>query len=82
MALWAGILSGTVSLWLAPIALSLVLAVPLSALSGVKTVNRIRHWMATREEFTEPQITRAARAARADLKALLDGSTARGTPAE
>ncbi|WP_264210053.1 glucans biosynthesis glucosyltransferase MdoH [Leisingera thetidis] len=82
IALWAGILSGTVSLWLAPIALSLVLAVPLSALSGVKTVNRIRNWMATREEFTEPQITRAARVARADLKALLDGSTARGTPAE
>jgi len=82
VALWAGILAGTVSLWLAPIALSLVLAVPLSALSGVKTVNRIRNWMATREEFTEPQITRAARVARADLKALLDGRTARGTPAE
>lgn len=71
LALWAGILSGNVSLWLVPIALSLVLAVPLSALSGVRTVHHIRNWMATREEFTEPQITRAARAARAELKALL-----------
>lgn len=82
VALWAGILSGTVSWWLAPIALSLLLAVPLSALSGVRTANSIRHWMATREDFREPQITRAARAARADLKAMLDGGPRHQTPAE
>ncbi|MFW8593361.1 glucans biosynthesis glucosyltransferase MdoH [Cribrihabitans neustonicus] len=76
-ALWAGILAGAVSLWLAPIALSLVLAVPLSALSGVKAKNRIHALMGTREVFAEPQITRAARAARAELKAFLDGSGTR-----
>ncbi|MFW8634179.1 glucans biosynthesis glucosyltransferase MdoH [Cribrihabitans pelagius] len=76
-ALWAGILAGAVSLWLAPIALSLVLAVPLSALSGVKAKNRIHALMGTREVFAEPQITRAARAARAEMKAFLDGASAR-----
>ncbi|MEY8801725.1 glucans biosynthesis glucosyltransferase MdoH [Leisingera sp. XS_AS12] len=81
-ALWAGILSGAVSWWLAPIALSLALAVPLSALSGLRPANRVRHWMATREEFREPRITCAARAARAELKAMLEGGPRHHTPAE
>ncbi len=77
LALSIGMLMGLVSPWLAPIALSLSMAIPLSALSGV----RVMRWMATREEIREPAITRAARHYRAELKALIDGHTS-ATPAE
>ena len=82
MALWAGILTGMVSLWLLPIALSLVLAVPLSALSGVPLLRHLNAWMGTREVFTEPQITRSARDCRAGLKDILDGGSPSRSAAE
>ena len=73
LALAIGIGAGLVSWWLAPIAFSLVMAVPLSALSGLSLAGAARRWMGTREEFREPQITRAARHYRAQFKAMLDG---------
>lgn len=81
LALSVGVLTGYVSLWLAPIALSLTLAVPLSALSGVTFGRGARRWMGTREDFAAPPITRAAQHYRAELKAALDGSAA-VSPAE
>ena len=76
-----GILVGMVSLWLSPIAFSLLCAVPLSAMSGIAMPARIRGWMGTREVFREPLITQAARHHRNELKSLLDG-TSSSTPAE
>lgn len=73
-ALWAGIAGGVVSLWLAPIALSLSLAVPLSALSGLPLRRRAAAWMATREVLAEPAVFRAARSARNSLGAYLTAS--------
>ncbi|GGH32809.1 membrane glycosyltransferase [Cribrihabitans marinus] len=80
LALSVGILAGLVSPWLLPIAFSLALAVPLSALSGV-SAQGARRLLQTREEVREPAITRAARSYRRELKAVLDGD-ARVTPAE
>lgn len=77
----AGIIAGIVSPWLLPIAISLVLAVPLSALSGVSLLGWARSWMGTREEFSEPSIAQAARHYRSELKSMLDGTSAT-TPAE
>ncbi|MCF6234580.1 MAG: glucans biosynthesis glucosyltransferase MdoH, partial [Rhodobacteraceae bacterium] len=82
LALWAGILAGVISPWLVPIAVSLVLAVPLSALSGLSLTSRKTRWMGTREVFAEPPINQAARHYRKELKSLLDGSTDAVTPAE
>ncbi|NRB17172.1 MAG: glucans biosynthesis glucosyltransferase MdoH [Rhodobacteraceae bacterium] len=82
LALWVGIVTGLVSLWLLPIALSLVLAVPLSALSGLPVLRRINAWMGTREVFCEPQITRNARSCRARLKHILDGGSPSPSAAE
>ena len=78
LALWAGIAGGVVSLWLIPIALSLSLAVPLSAVSGLPLRRRAAAWMATREVIAEPAVARAAHSARHALQAYL---AARG-PAE
>ncbi|WP_299887562.1 glucans biosynthesis glucosyltransferase MdoH [uncultured Ruegeria sp.] len=80
VALSAGILAGLVSFWLAPIAISLALAIPLSALSGV-SVGAARHMVGMREDFNEPAITRSARRHRTELKRLLDGKGVM-TPAE
>ncbi|WP_425045664.1 glucans biosynthesis glucosyltransferase MdoH [Primorskyibacter sp. S87] len=77
-ALMAGILSGLVSAWLLPIAVSLALAIPLSALSGHTPARR---WMATRNEMREPPITRAARHYRDELRNWLEGQHT-ATPAE
>ncbi|MEP2718164.1 glucans biosynthesis glucosyltransferase MdoH [Pseudophaeobacter sp.] len=74
MALWGGIFAGLVSLWLLPIALSLLLAVPLSALSGRRAGTSARGWMATPVVYAEPKITRTAGAYRAQLKRYLDAS--------
>ena len=82
LALWAGILAGLISPWLIPIAFSLALAVPLSALSGLTIPARKTRWMGTREMFFEPPITQAARHYRKELKALLDGASDIATPAE
>ncbi|MFT7594721.1 MAG: membrane glycosyltransferase [Paracoccaceae bacterium] len=81
VALWAGILAGVVSPWLIPIAFSLVLAIPLSALSGVSVPALLARWMGTREVYREPAITLAARHYRTELKLLLEGGGG-VTPAE
>lgn len=78
VALLSGIAMGLVTLWLLPIAISLALAIPLSAFSGW---NMGAHHMGTAETYREPQIIRAARHYRAQIKAHLDGKAAR-TPAE
>ncbi|WP_122075462.1 glucans biosynthesis glucosyltransferase MdoH [Pseudophaeobacter sp. EL27] len=75
LALWGGIVGGLVSLWLVPIALSLVLAVPLSALSGRRAGNSKTGWMATPVVTSEPAITQAAGRYRAQLKRYLDGAS-------
>ncbi len=58
----AGMMQGLVTLWLLPIAVSLVLAIPLSALSGINLSNR--RWssrqMGTPEHLNAPQIIRTA----------------------
>ncbi|WP_170472987.1 glucans biosynthesis glucosyltransferase MdoH [Ruegeria arenilitoris] len=68
----AGIVAGLVSVWLAPIAISLAMAIPLSAFSGV-SVGAARHMVGTREDFKEPAITRSARQHRNELKRLIEG---------
>ncbi|WP_170390554.1 glucans biosynthesis glucosyltransferase MdoH [Ruegeria arenilitoris] len=79
-ALSAGILAGLVSVWLAPIAISLTFAVPLSALSGVSAA-AARRLVGMPEDFHEPAITRAARSHRNELKRLIEGKGTM-TPAE
>ena len=69
-ALVAGILAGLVTWWLVPIAVSLVLAIPLSALSGAQVRARL---MGTAETYLEPQIIGAARHYRSELKSYLEG---------
>jgi len=58
----AGMFAGLVTLWLTPIAASLILAIPLSALSGVKLDRR--RWsarqMGTPEHLNAPRIIRSA----------------------
>ena len=80
LALWGGILAGLVSLWLVPIALSLVLAVPLSALSGLQAGRVSKDWMATPVSSREPRITRMARLYRQNLRNFLDAQA--GSAAE
>ncbi|NOD62795.1 MULTISPECIES: glucans biosynthesis glucosyltransferase MdoH [unclassified Ruegeria] len=80
IALSVGILSGLVSIWLAPIAISLALAIPLSALSGV-SAGTARRMVGMREDFSEPAITRSARRYRDELKRLVEGK-GNMTPAE
>lgn len=80
LALSAGILAGLVSIWLAPIAISLTFAVPLSALSGVSAA-AARRMVGMPEDFHEPAITRAARSHRNELKRLIEGKGTM-TPAE
>jgi len=80
IALSVGILSGLVSVWLAPIAISLALAIPLSALSGV-SAGAARRMVGMKEDFQEPAITRSARRHRDELKRLIEGKGVM-TPAE
>ncbi|MBO9444506.1 glucans biosynthesis glucosyltransferase MdoH [Ruegeria sp. R14_0] len=80
LALSAGILSGLVSIWLAPIAISLALAIPLSALSGV-SAGAARRMVGMKEDFQEPAITRSARRYRDELKNVIEGKGVM-TPAE
>ena len=68
-----GMFYGIVSLWLLPIAASLFLALPLSALSGVNLGNR--RWtarqMGTPEHLNAPAIIRSAMVERARFAAIL-----------
>jgi membrane glycosyltransferase len=72
-ALTAGMLAGFVSPWLLPIAASLVLAVPLSALSGLRLGGQgwAARQMGTDEVFAAPEIILAARRHRADMRRTL-----------
>ncbi len=78
--LLVGLLAGLVSLWLVPIAASLVLAVPLSALSAVNVAQSAPKGLALNSPYTlrEPAILTQALAARARIKAQI----VRDIPAE
>jgi membrane glycosyltransferase len=75
LVLWGGIVTGLVSLWLIPIALSLMLAIPLSAISGYRAGRSKAGWMASPVVYAEPAVTRAAGRYRAQLKLYLDAIT-------
>ncbi len=68
--LTAGLVAGLISLWLVPIAMSLVLAVPLSALSALNLAKRAPRSLALNSPYTlrEPAIVARARVARAQIK--------------
>ncbi len=69
-----GLVSGMVSWWLAPIMVSLICAVPLSALSAVNLKNRAPAAFRLDSPLTlrEPAIVIGARAARADMRARIN----------
>jgi len=69
--LLSGLLAGLVSLWLLPIMASLLLAVPLSALSGVKIANRAPFRLDSPHTLREPAIVTRAMGARAHLRDVL-----------
>jgi membrane glycosyltransferase len=68
-----GLAAGLISLWLMPIALSLVLAVPLSALSSLNIAKCAPKSLALNSPYTlrEPAIVTSAKTERARIKALL-----------
>jgi membrane glycosyltransferase len=82
--LLSGMYLGIVSVWLLPIALSLAIAIPLSALSGVNLRERSwsRNHMGTPEEFDEPNIIRLARLNRLRLQRILEPQPMDGIAAE
>ncbi|WP_293575984.1 glucans biosynthesis glucosyltransferase MdoH [Phaeobacter sp.] len=82
LALCSGLMTGIVSIWLLPIAVSLVLAIPLSALSGVPLQRFSSGLLATRETHKEPRITQIARARRDRLRHMIEGHGSYQTPAE
>ncbi|MEH6646093.1 glucans biosynthesis glucosyltransferase MdoH [Sulfitobacter sp.] len=71
--LLSGLMAGLISLWLVPIIASLVLAVPLSALSGVQISNRAPATFRLDSPYTlrEPAIVRHAMRERARLALAL-----------
>lgn len=73
-----GMISGLVSLWLTPIAASLVLAIPLSALSGLDLTKR--QWLArqlgTPEHLNAPRIIRKAMLERRRFAKLIESPEA------
>ncbi len=79
--LLSGLLAGLVSLWLVPIMMSLLLAVPLSALSGMQVSERTRATFRLDSPYTlrEPAIVQRAMRERARLEVALK---AREIPAE
>ncbi|QFT57558.1 Glucans biosynthesis glucosyltransferase H [Sulfitobacter sp. THAF37] len=74
--LLSGLAAGLVSLWLVPIVFSLVMAVPLSALSSVNLANRASHGLRMESPNTlrEPAIVGRARQARMRIRSQLLGS--------
>lgn len=64
LALATGMAVGLISLWMLPITVSLVLAVPLSAISGVVIG---RGWLATPQEMSPPAVIASVEAARAEF---------------
>ena len=81
-AMTAGILSGSISLWLCPIAFSLTLAVPLSKLSGVRISAALPRpfRLDSPQSLREPRVVRNARAERAWMKGLLTRTDDTATP--
>ncbi len=73
MMLVAGLAAGLISLWLIPIAFSLVMAVPLSALSGANFSRRAGLRMDSPNTLREPGIVTRAKKERALFKGLLEG---------
>ncbi|PJI84262.1 membrane glycosyltransferase [Yoonia maricola] len=75
-AMVAGIVLGGVSLWLAPIAFSLVLAAPLSKLSGMRVSDLAYRVLRldSPQNLREPRVVRRARDERARLKAMVLGA--------
>ena len=73
-ALVFGIYEGIITLWLLPIAISLLGAVPLSLISGGKLTRFkwLARQMGTAEVFNAPSIIRAARRERAQVQVVLD----------
>ena len=71
--LLSGLMAGLISLWLVPIIASLVLAVPLSALSGVQISNRAPATFRLDSPYTlrEPAIVRQAMRERERLSVAL-----------
>ena len=82
----AGMLFGSISLWLCPIAFSLTLAVPLSKLSGMRisAVLPRPFRLDSPQSLREPRVVRTARSERAWMKQVLtrDGSEAPALAAE
>ncbi|MDE4172837.1 glucans biosynthesis glucosyltransferase MdoH [Phaeobacter sp. PT47_59] len=78
----AGIVAGLVSLWLVPIAISLALAIPLSALSGLHPPASLALWMGSRETFVRPQIIETAQGYRRAMAAYFSGQSAEHSAAE
>ena len=66
----AGLYAGLISMWLLPIAASLLTAVPLSALSALNLEKRAPRSLAMNSPYTlrEPAIVTRAKAARAEIK--------------
>ena len=79
--LLAGVIAGLVSLWLLPIMTSLLLAIPLSAISARKLGGRLPKGLRLESPLSlrEPAIQRKARAARSEFK---DDLAAQDIPAE
>ena len=78
--LLVGLFSGLITLWLLPIALSLSLSIPLSALSGLNLSRFGWSALATPESYDEPPIMRSARGYRERLRVYLEDISA--APAE
>ena len=80
--LLVGLIAGLISLWLVPIVFSLVLSVPLSALSALNIARRAPEGLRMDSPHTlrEPSIVTRARAERAHLKSQL--TAAEKMPAE
>ncbi len=76
LVLTIGLASGLVSFWLIPIAASLLLAVPLSALSALPVARYLPRLLAMHSPVTlrEPGIVRAARTKRGHLERVLHGT--------
>ena len=70
--LLAGLVNGLISLWLLPIMISLLLAIPLSALSALPVARLSRHLqMHSPLTLREPKIVQDARAARLQMEGVL-----------
>ncbi|SLN40454.1 Glucans biosynthesis glucosyltransferase H [Roseivivax jejudonensis] len=80
----AGMATGTLSVWLAPVALSLAAAVPLSRLSGVRVADSALRPLRldTPLSLREPKVQRRARVERARFRALIETPPAAGIAAE